>query len=86
MKSFGLLSTTLLAAFLQASAQEVSFKCSSDDPQMFFTIATTAQESKIGERIQLGLANKGITYWKISFEPPRLKTARSRTNREREHW
>lgn len=66
MKLFGLVFIVLVAALVPAGAQEeVSFACSSDIPEMSFTIVTTNRESKVGERIQLSSTRKGITYWKI---------------------
>lgn len=73
MKSFGLFSTILLAAIVPASAQEISFTCSSDVPEMSFTIYTTARESNIGERIQLSSSSKGITYWKIFLRATQIE-------------
>lgn len=73
MKLFGLVVIVLVAALAPARAQEVVFTCSSDIPEVSFTIVTTAQRSKVGERIQLSSTSKGITYWKISLRATEIE-------------
>jgi len=57
----------ILAAIKTASGQQpVTFKCPvPGDSESFLTIYTTDQPSKVGERIQLSVTSKGITYWKV---------------------
>jgi hypothetical protein len=67
MRLFGPVFIVFVATLLPAEAQEVSFTCTSNVPEFSFTIFTTAQQSKVGERIQLSSTSKGITYWKVSL-------------------
>jgi hypothetical protein len=73
MKLFGLVFTCLVASLVSVEAQDVMVVCTSNIPEISFTIFTTAQQSKLGERIQLSSTSKGITYWKIPLRATEIQ-------------
>jgi hypothetical protein len=73
---FGLAFIVLVPILVPAEAQgaqEVSFVCTTDVPDISLKIFTTAQQSKVGERIQLSSTSKGVTYWKVPLRATEIE-------------